>query len=462
MSARVDVQVGVVAPTQSSTAPESGQVFLVGRAGRGPLAPTRVEGEADFAARFGPRLSGQALYDAVRLLGLEGNPARIWIVRAVGDGAAAATASLDAGKITVTAREVGEHANTWTAAWAAADQTLTVFTDGGPEHYIGTTPAGLAQAAESSKTVTVTVGATLPAADVAAVTLTGGSDDYANVGWAATLAGIPADLGVGAVVIPGVAPAAIADELGAHARDTDRLGILSLPGGDAAAAIATADGLAGAETASWLVLAWPAITLGGVTYDPAVFAAAARGRAHSTASVARAPYQIDAGQSVSGVVPAITVSDATWRQLDAARIAVIRTVAARTRLYGWPLLAPLTPTLEEGQFRDLLNHIAHQAAVVGEKYVGQTFDAHGRTLSDFTSELVGVLDVLAASGVLYARTDEDGEQIDPGYLVDTGPAVNTTAALAEGKVAAVIKVRVSPTAQFIEIRVGAGDASATL
>lgn len=462
MSARVDVSVGVVAPTRSSTAPLTGQVFLAGQTARGPLVPTQVAGEADFTAIFGPRLGGAALFDAVRLLGLEGSPARVTVVRATGPAAAPATISLDTGNLVVTAKGVGAYANGWTAGFTAASKTLTITADGATESYTGATIDTLLAAAAASKTVTVT-GTALPSADVSPAALASGTDDFANVVWTDVLGSISEDLGAGAVLTPGVPYTASASALTAHAQQTSRLAIVSVPAAatlaeakTAAAAVASYDG------GDYGIVVWPAVAVGGVTYDGAVFGAAARGRAHAQGGSGRAPYQQDAGQAVSQVVPVSVVSDAEWADLDASGVAVVRTVASRTRLYGWPLAEAMSDTLDEGQFRDLLNDVVHSCEGIGERWVGETFDAKGRALSDFTSELVGYLETMSNAGALYPLLDSDGNQVDPGYVVDTGPAVNSTADLAAGKVAALVKIRVSPVAQFIEIKVGAGDATASL
>ena len=60
---------------------------------------------------------------------------------------------------------------------------------------------------------------------------------------------------------------------------------------------------------------------------------------------------------------------------------------------------------------------------------------------------------MRAAGGLYELLDAEGNRLDPGYLVDAGPSVNTPATLANDEVRAQVAIRISPTAELITITV---------
>lgn len=469
MSARITTSVAAAtAPPAASSAP-TGRVFVVGQTNQGPAGvPTLVRGLADYRAIFGGRTGGAACYDAVRLFFLEGG-AEAWITRATGPAAVKALISLDTGKLVVTARNPGAYANGWTAAYTSATKTLTVVTTSGTETYTGTDIATLLAAAAASATVTVSSSGSLPVADVAATPLATGTDDFASTVWATALTAIPGDLGTGAIITPGIAHTISGSALAAHAKATNRLAILTAAQVTDAAAAATAAttiaALAGGEAC---VLAWPWVTApdgaSTVTTDPAGLVAGMRARAHSAGGPGQSLIQVDYGSSRSGAVPITATTDAAWATLDTANVSVLRTVGSRTRLYTWQTAAPFPGNVNLGgaQFRDLLNAITTDATNIAETYIGRPVDARGRTLAAFGGEIEGALANYAADLALYPRIDAvTGAELDPGYVVDTSAAVNSTAALAAGRITAALSVRLAPSAEFVSITVTAGDASST-
>ena len=76
--------------------------------------------------------------------------------------------------------------------------------------------------------------------------------------------------------------------------------------------------------------------------------------------------------------------------------------------------------------------------------------------------ITGRLGTLADAGALFARLNDEGEILDPGYVVVAGPSVNSPLSLATGLLKAEVGVRLSPTAEFVTITVTAGDSAAGL
>jgi len=103
--------------------------------------------------------------------------------------------------------------------------------------------------------------------------------------------------------------------------------------------------------------------------------------------------------------------------------------------------------------RDLVNRIANEAEARLEQFVFEPVDGNGQLLALVNSELVGILEPIASANGLFGTTNDAGEEIDPGYVVDTSSNVNPISSLAQNKVNAVISLRVSPTAAYINLAI---------
>jgi hypothetical protein len=453
MSARVTTTVRTEVSSPPGVITESGQAFIVGQAVRGPVVPTRVFGIADYRAIFGDRTGATDLFDVVQTAFKEGLGSA-YILRAVGPGAVKATIGLDSNKIVVTAKEFGAWGNAMTATYTSASKTLTVKkADGSTVTYTGTTAAELQTAASVDPDVTVTV-SSLPASNVAETSLATGTDDYANVVPATTLALLDGDLGDGAVVWAVKHYATVGAALQTHCEDTDRLGIATLAAGTSQSAAISA--LASASGAN-LVCVWPHTTVnsGGATLTvaPTGLALGARARAHGQDGAWASPIRDIYGtaQYVTGVEVESTAAE--WQTLNAGNVSVVRTVNGVPRLYGWRLLSGAT-NLRGAQFRDTINRVAVGCGQVAEQYVGVTVDGKGRRLAEFAGDLTGFLANMG--GAFFAGPN------DPGYVVDVGPGVNSTASLAAGNLKASVGVRLAPTAEFVFIDVVATDAAGAI
>lgn len=292
-------------------------------------------------------------------------------------------------------------------------------------------------------------------------------DDYSNADYEELLAKFTADLGPGAVIIVDQDHAAVGEDIAAHCATANRIGIVTSPTDETIGDIvATAAVIEGYEDSDRLVLAWPSVviptTSGPVTVEPSGFVAGTRARAHGIVGPWQSPLQQEYGTArfVTGVT--VSTNDAEFATLWNGDVSPIRVVGGKVRLYGYKTVATTagdsSGNLQGAQFRDLTNVIAYQAANIAEKYVGRTVDGRGLQLAAFNGELTGMLSVYAEAGALFAQVADDGTEVDPGYVVDTSSNVNSPAALAAGTLSAEVGVRLSPSAEFVNISITANDA----
>ena len=296
-------------------------------------------------------------------------------------------------------------------------------------------------------------------------------DDWANADYADLLDLFGADLGTGVVAVAGKRYSDVGEDLAAHAIATNRLAIVSLAeaddDADAISAAGTIDGYTGADH---VIIGWPWVTMptsnGSVTAEPTGYLAGCRARAHAGVGAWQSPILARYGtaQYVSG--PTIDTGDVAWEALNDAGVSVVRRVGGVTRLYGWKTAASVTGDtdgiLQGAQYRDLTNLIAADLNKIAESFVGVIVDGKGLRLAEFGGAITGRLGSLADAGALFARVNDDGDLMDPGYVVDAGPSVNSPISLATGLLKAEVGVRLSPTAEMVSITVTAGDAAAGL
>jgi hypothetical protein len=359
--------------------------------------------------------------------------------------------SISAGNLVVTAKGVGAYGNAITCSWVASTKTLTVVADGVTETYTGATAALLIAAASTSPSVVVTSDGTLPVADAASAALATGTDDAANAVPATILGLLTKDMGTGLIAWAGKDYAAIGATLATHAMVNERLALLTCAAGaDTSAATTAIQAVAAYTDAPNAVLAWPSVTnIAGTTMPPIGFAAACRARAHVT-SPGTPPWGASNGRSRTGLVPDVVVTDAQFTALDALRLSVIQSIYAVTTLNGWHTAAPMPGNLalDEASQRDALNAIGHEALLETTAFTGR-LSTRGE-LAAWAGVLSPPDPTLVPAGVIP----------DPGYLVNTGPSVNSPADLASGRVKALIQLRFSGSIEFASLTVSATDASA--
>ncbi|AKL88310.1 putative structural protein [Gordonia phage GMA6] len=450
----------------------SGQAFFSGLAERGPSdAAILIRGLADYESVFGKRPAYGYLYDTVKTFFDEGGE-QAYVTRVVGPDATKGT-------IVLVDRATPTPANTLTfdaasaGAWSGdlkiavedgsiADSVkVTVLLRGEPVEVQNNlrTPAQIAQRFSTSVFVDVTnMGSTsvgvlaLPAVGV--YTVTAGDDKRSVVqseNYIASLENFTEGLGDGAVAIPGVGPS-VHDGLVAHAKKNRRIALLSHNDGatktELAQTVTAVDDDSAGLFAPWIQVNDGA---GGIRNSPPEgFVAACRARAHDTVGAWRAPAGgIAIARNVLGVATEYTKQET--ESLDAARVSVIRRVSQSLRLYGWRSLSSDEQNYGFLSARDVLNRLVVESEKRLEDYVFAPIDSKNQLLSAINAELVGIVEPMRQAGGLYEQIDANGQQIDPGYMIETGNTVNSAQSLANNEVRARLSVRLSPTGALVSL-----------
>lgn len=454
--------------------PPSGRYFVSAQFERGRTdVAQRVRSLAELEVLYGGRVSYGAGYDDLRTFFEEGGT-DAYVIRTVGpaatkgthtymDGAGTPAASLKVDALSAGAWSTG--VTVAVSAGSAGGATYKLTVDGPLEDDVEvydnlTTAADGVAALTSSAYVRGTDMGGLKPANITATALSAGTDDRASI--TAThmtnaLALFGPELGSGAVAVPGYPSSTVGAAILAHAKTNRRLGLLAVAvGTNDAGYLSAADALID-EDAEFLGLfgPWVRVPLGGGAtklISPEGYVAAVRARAHLEAG----PWAAPAGERaiarfVVGVERELT--RAQGDTFDEGQVSAIRTIAGTTRLYGWRSLSTDADNYALLTGRDVLNAVAVELEVRLERYVFQTIDSSGRLYASIAGECIGVLDPMRVAGGLYASYAEDGTQIDPGYSVDTGPTVNTTAVIQANTVAVVVALRVSPVGTLIDVTI---------
>ena len=289
----------------------------------------------------------------------------------------------------------------------------------------------------------------------AATALSAGNDQRASVvaaTYTASLDKFNADLGDGAVGIPGIGTTVHAG-LVTHAAATRRIALLTearnATVSTLSASAATRDSEYAGLFAPWVLVSDDAG--GSRAISPEGYVAAVRARAHDVAGPWRAPGgEIAKGQVLLGVDQTFTRTEGDT--LDAARVSAIRMISNSVRLYGWRSLSTNESDYALLTGRDLLNRLVVEGEKRLEQYVFQAIDSKGQLLSAVNAELIGMVEPIAQAGGLFGKNDaQTGSPIDPGYKVTTDSSVNTPASLATNTINALLSVRVSPTAALVTL-----------
>lgn len=473
----------------SSAAPADARYFVAGLTERGDVTnPIRVRSAAELDALCGGPVTYGAVWEDVRTFLSEGG-GEAFIARVVGPAATVGTLTLmDRAAVTPVATLAIDAQNP--GAWSSR---LTVAVENGTAantfrlrfaldgvqvevHDNLANPAAAVDALAARSTFararnlgSATVAPGNNPAVLAATALSAGNDDRAAVTATTVgnaLARFAPGLGAGAVAAPGYPSSALGAALRAHAVANRRIALTATAAGatvaeavTAAEALTTNDG-----DAVGLFYPWVRVPTGVGTsklISPEGYVAAVRNRAWLEAGPWRAPAgEIATARYVEG--PERQLSRAEGDQLDDAGVSAIRTIAGSTRLYGWRSLSSDRANFTLLTGRDVLNLLAWECERRLEQFVFQTIDGRGHLLGDVEAELIGLLDPLRLVNGLYERVDEDGSEIDPGYSVDVGPSVNTSATLAANEVRANVAVRVSPVGSLITVTITKAAVAATV
>lgn len=459
--------------------PPGGTYFVAGQAERGSATGLElVRSMAEVEQKLGGRVSYGTLYDDLAAFFAEGGT-RAYVARTVGAAATSGTLTLNAttgglATVVLNAESPGAWSSTLTVEVAlgipANTRTVTVRLGGNVvEVYRDvTSPADLVAringqsnylTATDSGNVTAAPG-NLPAV-LAATALSAGNDQRASIvaaTYVTALARFGAELGAGAVAIPGQAASAVGAGLIAHAAATRRIALMApAVNSTPAAAAAEATALRTTTGAEFGGMFYPWVRVpdgaGGVrTISPEGMVAGLR----SATMRATGPWQAPAGAAGTTAYVAGVERELTRAEVDTladARVNPVRLMAGSTRLYGWRSLSLDATNYLALHGRDVLNVIAAEAERLLEPLVFRNIDARGHLAAEAEGTIIGLLEPIRAAGGLYERLDDAGVAIDPGYSVDAGPSVNTNATAAAGEFHIVVAVRVSPIGELITLTI---------
>lgn len=469
------VVVSTIARGGGSTAltENSGQFFVAGMAQRGPTGTAvLVRGIADFEGVYGDRTAYSYLHDTVKTFFEEGGE-QAYISRVVGPAATSGFVVVRdrAGSPTDTLRFEAASAGAWSSDLKVVVSdgntagTVRVIVNLGTQQVESfnnlASPAAVASAFQDSLFVKVTDLGSVSAAPqnlpaVGTYSITAGVDDRAAVTaaqYATALDAFVLGYGSGAVSIPGMG-VAVHTALIDHARENRRIALLSH---DVTASIAELSSVAGNlnSDAAGLFAPWVRVSdgAGGTRpIPPEGFAAGARARAHQQFGAWRVPAgAVAISSSLSGTEVEYTGAEAN--RLDEAKVSVIRRISNTTRLYGWRSLSQDVSNFGYLNGRDLLNYLTVRAEAELEQFVFAPVDGKGQLLAQMEGVLTGIVEPIRNAGGLYENYDDAGELIDPGYLIETGSSINSTASLARNEVKARMSVRVSPNAALVNLTI---------
>lgn len=443
---------------------DSGQAFFIGTAERGPDRAVKVSSLSGYTKAFGDRSGGTVLYDAANTYFAEGG-AVLYVSRITGPAAATAQAALGT---VMTAK--AESPGTW-------GNDIVVHTDyppGGP-----TTPGSPVQviveyagavverspgftawqdavnwATKSSDYVELAhLAGELTAALTA--TLAGGVDD--NTADAASVAGALArfgyELGPGQVAGPGITTASGQAELLKHVDATRRVALLDAPDSPDPTVLAAAAGALEADPASkyaalfapWAIYPGPAV--GATVHVP--YSAVQAGLIARLDAATQNPNLAAAGtngisRAALGLTQTYADDDRETLNEQGVTLAILKYGTIRT--YGARSVAGPSELnwMWFGGAREVMA-IAHEADAIGENYVLKQIDGQGVLFASLNADLKGMLLEHYGRGALYGATPEEA------FSINTGASVNTPETIAAGEVHAVIRVKTSPTAEWVHI-----------
>jgi len=458
MAERVTVTTGTVAGLQSPLGRRCARFIAAGQTQFGPTdGPRIVRNLRDYLATYGARSGGANMYDAAETFFNCGG-SELVVQRAFGATPVNATVGGDF-DLKVTSKNPGSYYNAWTVAFTVATATLTIVKGAKTVVYsagAGGTAAQLQSLASVDPDLTITV-ASLPASDVPATNLAGGTDDFANVNWTTVLSKVSPAAGPGAIAVPGVNGAASA--LATHAAANRRLALLTPQQLDSAATVITAQGAISAGNQQNATYVYPWVTVpdgtGGLkVIDGVSFAAGLRAVTMNAYGVGDSPLRRDAHLRVkgAGAVPLTEVGDATHTSLLAAGVATIRTLPNAVGLDVWatPQGVGSNTKLTEAIYRDMVNAVADEVARVLDGFVGRP--AKPLVLADAAAAIRGVLEVT------YRAYLVDNGNADPGYKV----AVSAGADPADNRISAVVSLKFSEEIGFVDLTINAASADQTI
>jgi phage tail sheath protein FI len=473
---------GVVISTAVRTGPsattvrESSQLFVVGKAERGPAdEAVLIESIADFESKFGGYLSSSYLHPTVETFFEEGGT-QCYVARTVGTGATSGAISLvDSSSSVIVMTLTANGPGVWSAdvdaevveVVAGVSFKVNLYYDNALVYSTGTVTSAaqaagrinLSAIATQYVSAAATEGATtLPVALAATALSTGAAGSTVVVAdYVASLSLFNGALGSGAVTCPELSSSTMHDALIAHANTNSRIAILhDVENATIAAVKATALALQGGENAEHAALYFPWVevptTINGVSrfIPPVGYVAAKRATAHNqTGSHVPAAGLLSASRFVTGVKTDIDKTNGD--SLDDNSVNAIRIIQNSVRIYGARSLSADDENFRYITAQDTVNHVVVEAGRSLEDLVFSTIDGRNTIFSAIESRLIAILSPLRDIGALFEAFDANGRKIDSGFTVRCDARLNPVSQLAGGTVKAKVGLRVSSVGDKIEV-----------
>lgn len=455
----------------------SGVLHLVGLTATGPVdQAVTIRSLAEYTTTFGDRTSyANSMFDSTRVFFEEGG-AELLISRVVGPDASVAGVDLttEGGEESpgvslarIEARDPGSFANEWTVRVGDtnSDGMVTIEVLDAEDEPIATwrnigSPADLVHAARSARRVNVL---DLGADDAGSFVpgeyaLSDGTDDRESVTSEHVIEALDraaAQGRGGSVAAPGHSAENIGQDLIDYATRSEKIALLAAhEDANLAEVEAIGDNLAqpGGDYAG-LFYPWLTVPDGNATrtVSPEAYIGAVRARAFTEVGY----WQVPAGDRSRTRWVAGTVTDVSQGQnneLSGHLVNGIVTTNGRTRLYNWRSLSTNEDMVKLSS-RDVLNNLSVQIERVLEPHVFSTIDARGQLFSRVKNSVISVLEPVARQDGFFARIDEDGDEIDPGYSVQVDVENNPTDVSEDNRVVVDVGVRLSPTAALIQVEI---------
>jgi hypothetical protein len=414
----------------------------------------------------GAREGNSALWDYVDAHFRSGGSKVIW-ARETGDAPKVATGKLSGAStpaLQVDATSVGAWGNDVDAVITVVETTkrkivVKYLGEAVQELTFGTNEEAVSWASTSPYIRLGDLGGGLPKA--ATLELSGGTDDRESAddtNIAAALALFTSDYGPGKVVLPGHTTTSAQEIAQAHAEAFGRTARLDAVNGSKAEAIAQAATLRAQPTARFGGLFWPWAVVKGLapgTTRTVPYSAIDTGMAARNAALGFTPNDATAGDL--GIAPEFVVglskpalADDEREEMNDAGVNVAREMLGSVRTYGYRTL--VNPLVED-TWLDLANadtdaYIKAKCKAIGERFVFKTIDGRGILAAKFAAAITGeVLGPLFEAGALFGETPEEA------YEVRVGPDVNTPETISEGKLRAIVLVKMSEFAERVEIEI---------
>jgi len=468
------------APPATGPLVNTGQEFLVGFADEGPVGTAvKVTSTSAFTNIFGARsATSNSLYDWLDDFFHEGGNS-VYISREVGPAPVNAVAAnlvdtegTPKPVITVSAQNPGVYANGWTVSVVNTAGAYVITIKDANGNVLETSPsiatlAALPTWAPQYVTAVIYTGAgfgNASPASVANVALAGGTDDRVDATitqFNAALAVFSRQLGAGQVSAPGQSSPTIAAALFQHAEAKNRHALADLGNvTESAAATFVTAFLAALVTAGDLTASAYGELLTSNIYIPGIAATGGAARlVPASATVAAFCARVDAtgnpNQAAAGMNYQLQYGyaldneyvEADRQSLFALGVNTFKTVFGSLINYGFATPDVSDPIYNQANASRCRMAIVADCDVVAENYAFAQIDGAGTVFTAFGGALSAVLSDFYGVGALYGPTPA------AAFSVYTGPNANTVTTIADGEIHAVISVRLSPAATYIEIDV---------